>query len=127
MCHILCDDKLMNMDGNFIIHLQNMLFPFPLELFPFPFPSVVQNNSHSMGIPWEWEFPFPSTPLVCSDIVSTLHHFQDVRHAIFLVLPVAIFFIFLLRQLTRDSEGVRGLGGPRNLPDLLNCCYVMAI
>jgi len=37
----------MNMDGNFIFHLENMLFPFPLELFLFPL--VAQNYSHSHG------------------------------------------------------------------------------
>jgi len=50
MCHILCDDKSMNMDGNFIFHLQNMLFPFPL---------VAQNYSHSHGNPMGMEIPIP--------------------------------------------------------------------
>ena len=66
MCHILCDDKSMNMVGNFIFSSIKYAIPTPIRTVPIPFPI---SSPNLLPFPWKCHgnpMGMGCTPLLCS-------------------------------------------------------------
>ena len=52
MCHILCDDKSMNMDGKLILSPMKYAIPIPIRTIPIPI-SIPISSPKLLPFPWE--------------------------------------------------------------------------